>query len=168
MENDFLPCDHSTIGALHPQSAININGYLSKEQTFEHNDSWNFSRQLSLRFQHCPACGNNDNITFYGKSEVGTQRYRCKCTRQFVSQMDSIYPRLTRRDVFYREFDLQKNKYWKPAALEVLSYIESHKGRLLINRLLNNHFDGKIATQKEYEVLTFFIVHEVYNLVMAR
>lgn len=162
------PCNHSNIQGVHTDSAMNINKFLSKEQSFKHNDSWRFSRQLSLQFQHCPACGKND-VVYYGKSEIGTQRYRCKhCSRQFVSQMDSIYPKLTRRDVFYREFDLEKHKYWKPAAMEVLNYTESHQGRLLINRILNNHFDGKITTQRDYDVLTFFIIHEIYNIVMAR
>lgn len=163
-----LPSDHSNIQGAHSRTLVNIGEFFSKEQSFKHDDSWRFSRELSLQFQHCPACTSKD-ITFYGKSEVGTQRYRCKqCKRQFVCQMDSIYPKLIRRDIFYREFDQQKHKYWKPAVLGVLSYVESHRGRLLINRILSIHFDGKITSQREYDVLTFFIIHEIYNIIMAR
>ncbi len=162
------PCNHSNIQGSHPDTSVNFEAVLSKEQSLKHDDSCRFSREISLQFQHCPHCAGKD-IVFNGKSPVGTQRYKCKpCGRQFVCQMESIYPRLGRRDVFYREFDKEKYGYWKPAMIEVLAYIESHKGKLLINKTLKYHFNEKITTQREYDVLTFYIVREVYNLIMAR
>lgn len=160
--------DHSNIQGSHTDTSVNFEAVLSKELSFKHDDSYQFSRELSLQFQYCPHCAGQD-IVFHGKSPIGTQRYKCKhCRRQFVCQMDSIYPKLTRRDIFYREFDQEKYGYWKPAATEVLMYIESHQGKLLIHKALKYYFDGKIMTQKDYDALTFYIVHEVYNIIMAR
>lgn len=148
--------DHSNIQGLHPDTSVNLEAILSEQMTFKHDDSYQFSREMSLQFQHCPHCTGQD-IVFHGKSPIGTQRYKCKkCRRQFVCQMDSIYPKLTRRDVFYREFDQEKHGYWKPVVTEVLAYIESHHGRLLINHIIKRHFDGNITSQREYDVLTFF------------
>ncbi len=160
--------DHLNIQGSHSDTSVNLEAILSKELSLKHDDSYRFSREMSLQFQYCPHCAGQD-IVFYGKSPVGTQRYKCKqCGRQFVCQMDSVYPKLSRRDTFYREFDQEKHGYWKPALTEVLAYIESHRGKLLIHRALKHYFDGKIKTQNEYDVLTFYIVHEVYNIIMAR
>jgi len=168
VSTENISCNHSNIQGSHPGTSVNLETVFSKKLSLKHDDSYKFSREMSLQFQYCPHCTGKD-IVLNGKSPVGTQRYKCKqCGRQFVSQMDSIYPRLTRRDVFHREFDQEKHNYWKPAEIEVLAYIESHKGKLLIHKALKYHFDGKIDTQSEYGVLTFYIVHEVYNIIMAR
>lgn len=164
-----LPLDHSSIQDLSTRKLKSLEAVSSVIGSFKLDNSWRFSRELSLQFQYCPACGGNDRIVFYGKSEAGTQRYKCcECERQFVTQMDSIYPRLNRRDIFLREFEIERHKYWKPAIVAVLGYIESHRGRLLINRILKNSFSGNIRSQRDYDVLTSFIVHEAYNIVMAR
>lgn len=162
--------NHAIIAEAHPKADIYLDAFVSMEQIFKIDNSRTFAKKLLLQFQHCPECACED-VEKFGYSSVGTQRYRCKrvsCRRQFVSQRDSIYPKQTRRDTFYKEFDLEQNKYWKPYALEVLMYIESHKGKLLINRILKHYFDRKIITQQEYDTLTFSIVHEIYNIVSAR
>ena len=160
--------NHSNMQGSHPDTSVNLEAIFSKELSLKHDDSSRFSREMLLQFQYCTHCAGQE-IVFNGKSPVGTQRYKCKlCGRQFVCQMDSVYPKLSRRDTFYREFDQEKHAYWKPALTEVLAYIESHRGKLLVNRALKYYFDGKIKTQNEYDVLTFYIVHEVYNIIMAR
>ncbi len=57
--------------------------------------------------------------------------------------------------------------YWENAMLETLLYVESHQGKLLINKTLRNIFDGEISCQRDFEVLTLMVVRESYNYVMA-
>ncbi len=170
--NQLNPCDHTTIQEGHTLGVpTEINGLLYPEQEIEMTVTLTkaYFRKQALRFQHCPECEGSD-LEYYGHSPKGTQKYHCRfCGHQFVSQRDSVFPRTTRRDMFLSEFQARKTTYdyWEPALLETLIYLESHQGRLMINKMLRNTFDGEISCQREFEVLTLIAVRESYNYVMA-
>ncbi len=166
------PCNHTTLQeGLTPALLINTEGLLYPEKAIEMKVilTKTYLRKQALSFQYCPDCEEND-IEYYGHTPKGTQKYHCHdCGRQFVSQRDSIYPSRTRREIFMKEFlDRQSTyDYWENAMLETLLYVESHQGKLLINKTLRNIFDGEISCQRDFEVLTLMVVRESYNYVMA-
>jgi len=92
------------------------------------------------------------------------------CSREFVSARDSILPESNRRLIYEREFMKSKDthNYWDNAFYSVLAYLESHKGLLMINRVLRNSFDNIITSQKNLDAFVFIVVREAYNIVMAR
>ena len=123
----------------------------------------------------CPDC-ESKNITYFGKSDVGTQKHRCKeCGYQFVAQFDAYFPRSRRRDIFEKEFmgnlsatgfskGTGKRKYWKGARLETLQMTESQAIRVKFNRLLK---EMPIQGERDYQLLVELIVHEAYGRVMG-
>lgn len=131
-------------------------------------------RKLSLSYLHCPDCESSE-IIFNGKSSIGTQKHRCKqCGHQFVCNFDALFPRSYRRELFEREFlenlsatgfekGSGKKKYWAPALAATLAMIESHRMQVRWNRTFRNTV---IHSDREYQVLVEWVVHEAYLMAM--
>jgi hypothetical protein len=171
------PSYPSSIQSGHPRRLTDLNEICSPALSFSlvPRPTRRYLRKLSLEYLCCPDCESKE-ITFYGKSSIGTQKYRCKsCNYQFVAQFDAIFPRSRRRELFEKEYmenlaatgfdkGTGKKKYWKGARLETLQMIESQPISIKINRLLK---EMMICGDKEYRVVVELVVHEAYGRVMG-
>ena len=134
-----------------------------------------YLRRRSLEYLHCPDCESSD-ITFYGKSSSGTQKYRCKaCAYQFIAQFDAYFPRSRRRQLFEQEYlgNLKatgfekgsgRKKYWKGAFLLTMSLLESDRLRIRVNKMIRS---TDIQCDRDYQHLLDFTVHEAYLMAMS-
>jgi len=171
--NQKISSNHSTIQNLYPRSRINLQDISSDTQSFElvPKPTKRYLKKQSLRYLYCPDCESKD-ITFYGKSSVGSQKHRCKsCNHQFVAKFDAIFPKSKRRTLFEQEFLshlkpsglLQKGcgqkKYWEGALIETLSMIESDTIRIWANRMIKS---SPVTSDREYRVLFEFVLFEAY------
>jgi len=167
--------NHPTIQETHPRSLTHLKEFCSKAQPFSLNPkpSRRYLKKLSLEFISCPECESKD-ITFYGKSSIGTQKYRCKaCSYQFVAQFDALFPRSKRRELFEREFmnnlkttghneGCGRKEFWLGARVETLQMTESQMIKVKINKLLKTM---QIQSQREYALLLELVIHEGYGIV---
>jgi len=129
-----------------------------------------YVKKHALNFVHCPDCESKD-ITYYGKSGAGTQKYHCKsCQYQFVAQYDAVFPRSGRRELFEAEFlsnikstgftkGCGKRLYWHGARVEVLQELESDGIRIRFNKILKTM---PLYGEQDYKLLLEFILHEAY------
>jgi len=171
------PYEHSTIQDGHPRSLIDLQDVTSLAIPFKlvPKPTKRYLRKLSLEYMHCPDCESKD-ITFYGKSSIGTQKYKCKeCNYQFVAQFDALFPRSTRRELFEKDYldnlaatgfnkGTGRKEFWEGARIETLQQIESQQIRTRINRLLKTM---TVQSDREYQLLCEFVLHEAYLLVMG-
>ena len=166
--------DHSSIQEMHPPSLTDLQDIYSYKFHFSlvPNPSRRYLKKLTLKYMSCPDC-ESKNITFYGKSSIGTQKYHCKsCNYQFVAQFEAFFPRSSRRELFQKEYfnNLEatgfdkgtgKRKYWKGARLETLQMTESQAIRVKLNRVLKSM---TIQGEREYKVMVEYVVHEAYGM----
>ena len=171
------PFDHSTIQDGHPRRLMDLKDITSLEIPFKlvPKPTRRYLRKLSLEYMCCPDCESKD-ITFYGKSSIGTQKHKCnECGYQFVAQFDALFPKSSRRELFEQEYvnNLEatgfdkgtgKKKYWKGARVETLQMIESQIIKVRINKLLK---EMMIEGDREYKSLIEFVVHEAYVYIVA-
>ncbi len=172
-----LPSNHTTIQDTHPRSLINLKNICSPEHCFSlvPNPTRRYLKKLALDYMYCPDC-ESKAITYYGKSSVGTQKYHCKsCDYQFVAQFDAYFLRSSRRELFEREYlenlaatgfrkGSGRKEFWEGARIETLQKIESQQIRTRINKLLKTM---TIQSDREYQLLCEFILHEAYVSVMG-
>jgi len=173
----MISSNHTPIQEAHPQSFLDLTEIRSNTLTFSlvPKPTKRFLKKLALGYMCCPDC-ESKNITYYGKSSIGTQKHLCKsCDYQFVSQFDAFFPRSTRRWLFEREFmdnlattgfnkGSGRQAFWEGARLETLEMIESQYIKVKINKIL------KIMTiqgDREYKGLLEFIIHEAYVRVIG-
>ena len=166
---------HPSIQEAHPRSLTDLEELRSPRQPFSAvpRPTRRYLKKLALSYLCCPDCESR-NITYFGKSDSGTQKHRCKeCGYQFVAQFDAYFPRSRRRDIFEREFmdnlsatgfsgGTGKRKYWKGARLETLQMTESQAIRVKFNRLLK---EMPIQGERDYQLLVELVVHEAYGRV---
>jgi hypothetical protein len=166
-----------TIQNGHPRRLTDLNEICSPVLSFSlvPKPTRRYLRKLSLEYLCCPDCESKE-ITFYGKSSSGIQKYRCKsCNYQFVAQFDALFPRSRRRELFEREYmenlaatgfkkGTGRKEFWEGARVETMQKIESQQIRVRVNRLLKTM---TIQSEKEYQLLCEFILHEAYVSVMG-
>lgn len=169
--------NHPSIREGHPRSLKNIQGIRSQPQPFTliPRPTRRYMKRLALSYLYCPDC-ESKNITYYGKSSVGTQKHQCKdCHYQFVLQYDALFPRSRRREMFEREFmnNLQRHafkegtgrkEYWENALPLTLMMLESQTMRVRMNRIIKQ---SPVRGELDYRLLLKFAVREAYMLVMA-
>ena len=174
--NQKISSFHSNIQEPHPRSLTNTEEICSESQPFTlvPKPTRRYLKQLALSYLYCPDCESR-HITYYGKSSVGTQKYRCKeCNYQFVLQYDALFPRSHRREVFEREFlsNLQRQgfregvgrqEYWEGALQMTLNMLESQTMRVRMNRMIKNN---PVQGERDYRLLLEYAVHEAYVRVM--
>ena len=166
---------HTNIHNAHPEPLADLYVVTSKEQPIKivPKPTKRYMKKLELEYLFCPDCGLQD-ITFYGKTSIGTQKHRCKeCGYQFVTQFDAIFPQSKRRDIFEEEFlshlkptgfdkiGSGKKIYWAGARLETLQMLESHALKVHFGKLLKIM---PICSEKEYKIILEFTVSEAYRL----
>lgn len=169
---------HTIIHNTHPRSLINLQNITSKEQPIKivPKPTKRYLKKLELEYLYCPDCESQD-ITFYGKTSVGAQKYCCKeCGYQFVAQFDAIFPQRKRRDIFEEEFlanlkptgfdkaGTGKKTYWSGARLETLQMMESQVIKVRFNKQIKTI---PIRGDLDYRVLLKFIMGEAYSLVVG-
>ncbi len=169
------PYDHSSIQDGHPRRLTDLEEVTSLAIPFKlvPKPTRRYLKSLSLEYMCCPDCESKD-ISFYGKSSIGTQKHKCnECGYQFVAQFDALFPKSSRRELFEKEYleNLEatgfdkgtgKKKYWKGARLETLQMTESQAIRVKLNRMLK---EMSIQGEREYQVLVEYVVHEAYGMV---
>ncbi len=172
-----LSCDHPNIQDRHPRSLTHLEDINSKEHQFQliPKPTRRYLKKLTLKHLCCPDCESKE-ITYYGKSSIGTQKYLCKvCRHQFVAQFDALFPRTRRRDLFEAEFlsniaatgpekGCGRREFWEGARIETLQMLESQEIRVQMNKIIKSM---PIQSDKEYRLLVEFAVHEAYGRVMA-
>ena len=170
--NQKLSSNHTTIQKRHPRSLVDIMEIRSEPQPFIliPKPTRRYLKQLALSYIYCPDC-ESKNITYYGKSSAGTQKYRCKeCGYQFVGQLDAYFPQSTRRDTFEKEFmgNLQRQgfkegvgrrEYWEGALQITLNMLESQTMSVKMNKMIKQH---PIQNERDYQLLLQYAVHEAY------
>ena len=167
-----MTSNHTNIQTPHPRSLTDLKSFRSQSQSFSlvPKPTRRYLKKLTLKYMCCPDC-ESKNITFYGKSSIGTQKYHCKsCNYQFVAQFEAFFPRRGRREMFEQEFmenlaatgfdtGRGKKKYWKGARLETLQMIESQQIRITANKMIKNL---EIISDSNYRALLEYILHEAY------
>ena len=175
--NDKLSSNHTIMHIGHPRSLMDIEEIRSKLQPFTlvPRPTRRYLKNLSLSYVHCPDCESR-KITYYGKSGMGTQKYRCKeCSYQFVLQYDALFPRSHRRELFEREFmnNLQRQgtrdgigrkDYWEGALLPTLNMLQSQTIRVRMNKMIK---EIPVQGDRDYQLLLEYAVHEAYVFVMG-
>jgi len=170
--------NHTIIQEGHPQSLLTQQDISSDSKSLEllPKPTKRHLKKLSLKYIYCPDCESQD-ITFYGKSSVGTQKHFCKsCEYQFVAQYDSIFPQSKRHIIFEEEFlshlkpmDLTqkgfgKQHYWIGAKNKTMHMLQSDMIRIWTNKMIKSN---PILEEIDYRVLLEFVVHEAYGRVSA-
>jgi len=169
------PYDHSSIQDGHPRSLTDLQDIISLAIPFKlvPKPTRKYLRKLSLEYMCCPDCESKD-IIFYGKSSIGTQKYKCsECGYQFVAQFDAYFPRSRRRELFENEFmnnvasigitkGVGRKEYWEGGLQVTLSYTESQQLKVRINKMIKS---TAIQGELDYILILRFIVHEAYVMV---
>ncbi len=172
-----IPYNHTTIQEVHLQSCVNLENVYSKPLTLLllPRPTRRYRRKVSLNYLHCPDC-ESQNIIFHGKSNVGTQKYRCKaCGYQFVAQFDVYFPRSRRRELFEKEYlenlaavgrtkATGRKEFWEGGLQITMSHIESQQMKVRINKMIQS---TKVQGELDYSLLLRFIVHEAYVMAMG-
>ena len=158
------PCKHTTSQDPHPRSLTDLQEIVSNDQPIKvvPKPTKRFLKKLELDYLYCTDCESQE-IYRNGKSNIGTQRFRCKgCGCQFVAQFDAVFPRSQRRGIFDEEFcsnlkpigmsekGCGKKKYWSGARLETLQMLESQIIRVRANKIIKA---DSIRGDKDYRIL---------------
>ena len=171
------PSPHPSMQNTHPRSLQDLKNMHSSAISFSlvPKPTRRYLKKLSLNYLSCPDCESQE-ITFYGKSSSGTQKYRCKaCEYQFVAQFDAYFPRSKRHELFEREYlenlaatgfrtGAGRKEYWEGALQMTLSLLESDTMRIRVNKMIKS---VPIQSEHDHRLLLEFAVHEAYVLVMG-
>ncbi len=120
-------------------------------------------KKNAIKFQYCPNCESND-IIFNGLvKKTEKQKYKCKsCNYCFVSSVDSIFRKSSRRDIYAQEFESSKQNFWSGDLHLTLYYLETKEGHNAVNYKLHYNFEGMIRDQKDFETFLYLVMKDAY------
>lgn len=130
------------------------------------NPTKRYLKKLEISYVHCIDCEKSSTISRNGRSKMGVQKYICKCGQQFSMQFSAIFPKSKRRDIFNSEFK-KHSDYWDGARFETIQMAESQVMQVIVNKMIKNTYDGVIDSQKSYEILLRYLIHNAYHRVIA-